>query len=136
MENQQAVSLDALNLNKRCEQGSEFQYMDENDNPTGVFLTVIGGHAEKIKSASFAAYDRQARLEAQAKKRGKEVEPKALEEIAEENLKITALRVVAWRGITEECTQENVLRLLRSNALVVRQVIEHSENLANFTQSK
>lgn len=130
------LTIAELNLNKKCENGYEFEYIDENDRPSGVFFTVIGGHAEKIKKAVFAAYDRQARIEAMQKKRGKDAEVKPLEESAEENMEITAMRVTAWRGITEECTPANVLTLLKSNALIVKQVLEQSENLANFTRSK
>lgn len=127
------VSLATLNINKACETGYTFEYFDENDKPTGIFLTVIGGHADKIKKASFAAYDRKAKQEAMAKKRGKEVEITPLEQIADENLEITAMRVTAWSGISEPCTPENVLLLLKSNALVVKQVVEESEQMANFT---
>lgn len=131
-----SISLADLNINKQCEVGYEFQYYDELDKPSGIFLTVIGGHADKIKKASFAAYDRKAKQEAMAKKRGKEVEITPLADIADENLEITAMRVIAWRGITEPCTPENVLLLLKSNALVVKQVVEESEQISNFTKSK
>lgn len=131
-----SISLADLNINKRCETGYDFEYYDENDKPSGIFLTVIGGHADKIKKASFAAYDRKAKQEAYQKKRGKEVEITPLEEIAEENLEITAMRVIAWRGISEPCTPENVLLLLKSNALVVKQVVEESEQMANFSKAK
>lgn len=131
-----AVSLADMNLAKRCDQGYEFEYMNENDKPTGIFFTVIGGHSEKIKRATFAAYDRNARMEAMQKKRGRDVEIKPLEEQADENLEITALRVIGWRGITEPCTPENVLLLMKTNVLVVKQVLEASENIANFTRSK
>lgn len=136
MKEQKAVSLADLNLTKKCEQGFEFEYLDENDKPTGIFFTVIGGHSEKIKRASFAAYDRNARHEAMQKKRGKDIEIKPLEEVADENLEITAMRVTGWRGITEPCTPENVLVLLKTNALIVKQILENSENISNFTRSK
>jgi hypothetical protein len=133
---QTAVSIADLNLKTKCEKGFEFEYIDEHENQTGIFLTVIGSASEKIRKASYAAHDRDARKAAMDKKRGRDTEVKPLEEWAEENMALTAMRVIAWRGISEPCTPENVVALLQSNDILLKQVIEKSDNVANFTKSK
>lgn len=129
-------SLSDLNIAAKCDEGFEFEYIDETGSPSGIFFTVIGGHSEKLKKASFEAYDRHAVKMAMLKKMGKDDVPVPLAESAAENRAITAMRVVGWRGITEPCTQENVILLLSMNALIAQQIVEHSENIANFTKGK
>ncbi len=128
--------LDDLNLKAKCEKGFEFEVVDENEKPMGVFLTVIGASAETIRRASFAAHDRNERIKAQKKKRNREDEIQPIEEWADENMELTALRVIAWRGIEEPFNKENVIRLLKSNDLILKQVVAESENISNFTRSK
>lgn len=129
-------SLADLNIAAKCDQGFEFEYIDENGKPSGIFLTVIGGHSDKLKKASFEAYDRHATRSAMLRKMGKDEGVTPLAESAAENRAITAMRVIGWRGITEPCTPENVILLLSTNALVAKQIVEQSENIGNFTQGK
>lgn len=129
-------SLADLNISAQCDQGFEFEYIDENDNPTGVFLTVIGGESEKLKRVAFEAHDRMAMRSAMRRKAGKEEEVIPLAETDATNRAITASRVIDWRGISVPCTPENVLILLSTNARLSNQVFKHSENISNFTRGK
>jgi hypothetical protein len=136
MTNQKSISLADLNVTKKCEDGFEFEYIDEMGKESGIFLTVLGAHAEAPRKRIFDRIDREARQNELLKKRGKDAIVKPINEIVEMNIEDIASFIVGWRGITEPWSAENAVKLCEINPLIVEQVKAASETLANFTRSK
>jgi hypothetical protein len=130
------VSIEALNVVKQCEDGYEFEYVDAQGKETGIFLTVLGAHAEKVQKWAFKQLNIQRTQSAVLAKRGKPEAVRVVEDDVEFAHELMAIRIIGWRGITQPYSPELALTLCANNPLIVEQVREASENLANFTKSK
>lgn len=129
------ISINDLDIISKCDEGFEFEFLDQNGKGTGVFFTVIGAHSPKVQDWVNRQLNIRRRQEAMDAKRGKsEVRP--IEDDIDFGMELMSMRIIAWKGIDDPCTPENALRLCKVNPLVVEQVKEASENLANFTKSK
>lgn len=129
------VSIADLNIAKKCEDGYEFEYLDEAGKGTGIHFTVIGAHAKKVQDWVNKQLNQRRRQEAMQAKRGKD-DVRPIEDDIDFGVELVSMRIVGWRGIAEEHSPELALTLCQGNPLVVEQVKEASENLANFTKSK
>jgi len=118
-------SLDDLDAKKACSVPYEFEYKFGNGKGSGVFISVYGDESEHVavETAALMAAER-----ARANALGDEYE--------QDNMligkKLAALRIAGWRGIKEEYTPENALKLCLSNTSISDQVITHSKNIGNF----
>jgi hypothetical protein len=130
------VSIDDLNIIKKCEDGFEFEYLDAQGKDTGIFFTVLGAHAAKVQKWAFKQLNSQRSQAAILAKRGKAEEVRTVEDDVEFAHELMAIRIIGWRGITQPYTPELAVSLCANNPLIVEQVREASENLANFTKSK
>jgi hypothetical protein len=68
-------------------------------------------------------------------KKGKE-DIRLVEDDEEFGIRNAAIRIIGWRGITEDYTPELAIKLCEVNPEIRAQVIEKSDELANFTKSK
>lgn len=136
MATEKTVSIDDLNIVKRCEDGYEFEYLDAQGKDTGIFFTVLGAHAEKVQKWAFKQLNNQRTQAAVQAKRGKAEVVRIVEDDVEFAHELMAIRIIGWRGITQPYSPELALTLCEKNPLIVEQVREASENLANFTKSK
>lgn len=127
-------SLDDLNLVAASENTFEFEYIRGDGRPTGVFIQVIGGQAPKVQEFVRKYFNQKRTQEAVAAKRGKEV-TRLIEDDEDFGIDYAALRVVGWKGITEPFTAEGAKILCRNNKEIREQIIEASDNLANFTKN-
>lgn len=129
-------SLDDLDVTKACEQQYEFEVRDESTGKgIGLFLTVIGGHAERITEFTKKSLNDRRMAEAMAAKRdprGKEVRIVPIEEDLQFSTELVAMRIVGWRGIKEPYTPEGAVKLCTINPLIKEQVLAASDNLKNF----
>lgn len=129
-------SLNDLNITKSCEQGFEFEVTDENTGKgTGIFLTVIGAHAQRILDFTKKSLNERRIAEAMAEKRdprGKQPRARPIEEDIEFGTELVALRVIGWRGIKEEYTHERAVELCTINPTIKEQILAKSEDLSNF----
>lgn len=130
-----AVSFDDLNLNKKCEESVEVEYVMADGTKTGVFLSVIGKHAEKIQRFSMKRLDTLRAFAENSKKQGKSAVMSS-EEDMDYIIKDAALRIVGWRGINQEFSPEMAEQLCRINSEIRQLVVDTSNDLANFTKSK
>ena len=133
---EKTVSLESLNLTKDCEQGYEFELVDVKGNGSGISLIVLGQHAEEPKKAIRKRLNAEITQNAMLSKRGKDIPAKTVEDMRDDNLHDAAVYVIGWKGITEPCTLENVVKLFSINQEFMRQAIEESQKLENFTRSK
>lgn len=135
MTKSKTVSLEDLNLSKQCEDAFEFEYVDPAGNKTGIYISVIGSNAEKVRKFSIAEANK-VRKESALKSKRKDNEFTPIEDDIEYFIRDAANRIVAWRGIDQECNAENAEYLCRVNSEIRRQVVEASNELSNFTRSK
>jgi hypothetical protein len=128
-------SLTELDLVKPSETGFEFEYIQESGGPSGVFITVIGSHSGKVKSWVRKELNTIRQRAAMMEKKGKE-DIRLVEDDEEFGIRNAAIRIIGWRGITEDYTPELAIKLCEVNPEIRSQVIEKSDELANFTKSK
>ena len=133
------LSLDDLDYIKKSDASYEFEYLTPDGEGTGVFISVLGGQAEVVTREVAALLNDRRRKEATramkargGKKQQAEYDP--IEEDIEFGQRMAAIRIVGWRGITDPFSRDNAMRLCATNREVAAQVIEHSDNMANFTK--
>lgn len=127
-------SLDDLNLVSASENSFEFEYIRGDGRQTGVFISVIGGQAPKVQEFVRKYFNQRRTQEAVAQKRGKEI-TRLIEDDEDFGIDYAAIRVVGWKGINEPFTPESAKILCRNNREIREQIIEASDNLANFTKN-
>ena len=129
-------SLDDLDVTKRCEIPFEFEVINEvTGKGVGIFLTIIGSHAQVI--ADFTAKELNERRVAEAMQskrdpRGKNPVVVKIEDDIEFSTELIALRIVAWRGIKEPFSHENAVKLCHKNAPMKEQILAKSDDMKNF----
>ena len=121
-----------------AEAGVEIELtLPKSNTPTGAFIKVRGEEAEVVRNNARKGYNQMQARAAMLRKRGKEDEPMTLEE-AEDNLVESAIvRVIGWRGITEEgkaveFNAENARRVFKKHPWIRDQVIEESKGILYF----
>lgn len=133
------VSLDDLDAAKASDTPFEFEYINPAGKPTGIFLSVLGGESEKVKTEVARLQNDRRRQQAAREVRAKvgvgakKVEFDTFESDVDYGRRLAAIRIVGWRGITEPCTPDNALRLCQSNANIAAQVTQQSEAMENFS---
>jgi glutamate synthase domain-containing protein 1 len=103
---------------------------------TGVYLTVVGKHADVVNKWTTKLVNAHIREQAVAQRKGKTVDPKSLDEIKAQNVEGSVLRVTGWRNVSQPFTKELMATVLARNPHFVDQVIEESDNLGNFTKAQ
>lgn len=127
--------IEALNVVKASDNIFVFDFVDADGNDTGIRVSVVGKHSDIVKGYIDRALNKRRREDFMLEKSGKKA-PRKIEDDEELGLDMTAIRVIAWQGIKQPCTFENVKRLCEINPLFVEQVTQHSDNISNFMQSK
>lgn len=129
-------SINDLDVKKSCEKGFEFEVTDDNTGKgTGIFLTVIGGHAQVIADFTKKTLNERRITDAMAEKRdprGKRLHVYKVEEDEIFSTELIAMRIIAWRGIKEEYSHENAVKLCTINPPIREQILKASEDLTNF----
>lgn len=129
-------SIKDLDVAKACETSFEFEVKDdETGKGTGIFISVIGGHAQVIADHIAKKLNERRTAEAMAVKRdprGKQTHVVPVEDDIEYNIEQIALRVTAWRGISDPYSQETAILLCKKNPSIKDQILATSENLKNF----
>jgi len=136
-----ALSLQELDITTPCNQGYEFEYVPESTGiPSGVFLTVIGSHAEDVKKWVRKELNQMRQHEAILQKKGKD-DPRTVEQDEQFSIRNAAIRIKGWKGILDNGAEwpfsfENACKLCELNPEIRNQVVKESESLGNFIQSK
>ena len=126
------LSFDAV---KDSEQGFDLTLKNADGSDSGVVLVVLGKHSDKVTAwtkKKFNEYQRDAEM---AKRRGKEVEPKSLDDLEEFNLSNAIVRVSGWKNVEQEFSEDLLKGALKRNPHWLEQVIEASDDAANFIKS-
>lgn len=130
------VSLDALNARKASEEAHEFEYTLADGSRTGIFLSVLGGHAQAVVSKTNELINDRRRKEA-ARDAQAQIDRSVdtftpFENEVEFTQRLAAVRLVNWRGIDEECTPDLALKLCQINPDITAQILSRSNNLGNY----
>ena len=132
-----AFDIKKTNLAEQAENGYEFEVKLPDGSSTDFFITVRGNLSPKIKKYSKDLFNKMQQKELNNKRKGKGEQPMDIDE-AEATLVDTAVvRIITWRGLEEdgvtvEPTPENFKRIMTELDWVRSQVIEESDNAANF----
>lgn len=129
-------SLSDLDVTKSCESGFEFEVTDDaTGKGTGVFLTVIGAHAPTVTNWVAKTLNERRKFDEMQEKRGKKAAIRSIEDDIDFGNEMVAIRVTGWRGISDEYTPENAIKLCKGNPPIKEQILRASEDLANFTKA-
>ena len=132
-----AFDIKKTNLAEQAEAGYEFEVKLPDGSSTDFYITVRGNLSPKVKKFSKDLFNQLQLKELQAKRKGKADQPVDLEEAEETLIKSAVARIVTWKGLEEggkvvEPTQENFVRIMTELDWVRKQVLDESDNDANF----
>jgi hypothetical protein len=119
----------------------EVEYLRADGSGSGVFLLVLGSQSEKVQSeVNRLVNDRRKKqaLAASVTSRNN-TQAEAFTPIEDDiafGHRLTAVRLVGWRGIKQEWSAENAYRLVSRNSEIAEQVTAASNNLGNFMLGK
>jgi hypothetical protein len=133
-----SLDLAKTNLAEAADAGYEFELkLPGTGEATGAFVTVRGEMSKTVKNYARQKFREYQLKEQQAKRRGKESDDLTLEEAEELSIETAIVRVIGWRGITNEgkevpFTKENATNIFREHSWIREQVMEESAQLLNF----
>jgi NAD(P)H-nitrite reductase large subunit len=131
------VDITSFNAVAESDAGHEFELKGTDGiTGTGVYLTVIGKHADTVSKWITKLVNTSIREQQIAQRKGKQIDPKSLDEIKAQNIEGAILRVTGWRNVTQQFSKELLATVFAKNPHFVDQVIEESDNLGNFTKKQ
>ena len=129
------LSIEDFNEIDQCKDAEEMEFLDQDGEPTGITVMVLGSKAAKVTKWLMRNLDKQERWNAQQARKGNKAEIQPTAEKVEFGTEYAAIRIVSWKGITEECTPQMALHFCTVNDLFRSQVLEFSEDLGNFCKN-
>jgi hypothetical protein len=132
-----SISLASLDARKASEQPFEFEYITPQNEFSGIFLSVLGAQSPSVvaETARLLTERRRKEVASAAVRSRSAAQALTVEDDIEFGQKVTAVKLVGWRGITEEFTPERALQLIQSNTDVADQINSVSNDLANFMKA-
>ncbi len=128
-------SIAELDITKQSEAGFEFEVQDDSTGKgVGVYLTVIGAHAPAVQKFTSKKLNERRVFDEMNERRGKKAQVRKIEDDVEFGIELAAIRIVAWRGISDEFSPANAVQLCTVNPTVREQILKASEDLSNFTK--
>lgn len=133
-----SLDLAKTNLAEAADAGYEFEIkLPGSGEGTGAFITVRGEMSKTVKAYARQKFREFQLKEQQAKRRGKQADEMTLEEAEEMAVESAVVRVIGWRGITENgkevaFSKENAERIFTEHSWIREQVMEESGQLLNF----
>ena len=132
-----AFDIKLTNLSEKAEAGYEFEVKLPDGSPTDFYITVRGNQSPKIKKFSKDLFNKLQMKELQAKRKGKADQPVDLDEAEQTLVDSAVARIITWKGLEEggkvvEPTPDNIVRIMTELDWVRKQVLEESDNAANF----
>ena len=132
-----AFDIKKTNLAEQAEAGHEFEVKLPDGSSTDFFITVRGNLSPKMKKYSKDLFNKMQMKELQAKRRGKGEQPVDLDEAEQTLVDSAVARIITWKGLEDggkvvEPNQENFVRIMTELDWVRKQVLDESDNDANF----
>lgn len=126
------LSFDAV---AESEQGFDLPMKGTDGSDIGIKFKVLGRHSNAVQTWVKKQFQRLQREEIRAKRLNKEPDPADMEELKESNIEAACVRVIGWSGVKQEFTKDLLKQVLTKNPHFVDQIIEESNNDANFTKA-
>ena len=125
------------NLADKAESGFEFEIkLPEIGTPTGMFFTIRGQKAKKVKEYSRKKFKEiNDRIKYNQKfKKDEDFTPEEAEELS---VDAAVVRVISFKGVFEdgvevEFNESNLRRILSEHDWIREQIIQESDNIVNF----
>lgn len=134
-----ALSLSDLDARSASDAAVEFEYILPSGEPSGVFLSVLGAQSDKVTSEVNRLVNDRRKKEAAAASTRMGGRDQAVFTPIEDDIafgqRLSAIRLTGWRGIKEDFSAENALKLCQSNADIADQVMRTSNDSARFMKS-
>lgn len=132
-----SFDLNKDNFSTAAEQGVELELILPTGAGSGAYLTIIGDNSKTVKAYSrkkFQEYQMKVQI---AKRKGKEPEELTLEEAEELAVEAAAVRVIGWKGFTEDGKEVKFSKEKLNEVLSVHQwirdfVMQESSNIFHF----
>lgn len=117
--------------------GHEFELKLPTGSGSGAFLTVIGSQSSEVKQFAKRKFQEYQQRQQIAKRKGKE-DDFSLDEAEEMAVETALVRLIGWKGITEEgkevkFSKEKAREILKQHAWIRDQIMDESEDILNFT---
>jgi hypothetical protein len=116
----------------------EIEYIRADGSGSGVFLLVLGGQSEKVQAEVNRLVNERRKKQAAAAALAKGPDKADFTPIEDDiafGHRLTAVRLVGWRGIKQDWSPDNAFRLISRNSEIAEQVTTASNNLANFMRA-
>lgn len=131
------LDLSKTNFANAAEAGYEFELMLPTGEATGAFIKVRGDQSKTVKAFARKKFNEFEVKKAAARRRGKEEESITLDEAEELAIESAIVRVISWRGITENgedvpFNEENAKRIFKEHSWIREQIVEEAGQLLNF----
>lgn len=132
-----SFDLNKDNFSTAAEQGVELELILPTGAGSGAYLTIIGDNSKTVKAYSrkkFQEYQMKVQI---AKRKGKEPEELTLEEAEELAVEAAAVRVIGWKGFTEDgkevkFSKEKLNEVLAQHSWIRDFVMQESSNIFHF----
>lgn len=116
--------------------GYEFELKLPTGEGSGAFLTVIGDYSPTVKQYSKRKYQEFTQRQTIARRKGKE-EELSLEDAEELAIEAALVRLIGWRGFTEEgkevkFSKDKAREVLTQHSWIRDQIQEESSDVGNF----
>lgn len=130
-----AVDITSFDAVSESEAGFNLPMKGTDGADIGFKLVIIGRHSNAVQTFSKKIFQRMQREESMAKKRGKDPEPMDIEELKQQSIDGALVRVVGWVDVDQEFSKDLLKAALLRNPHWVDQIIEASNNDANFSKA-
>lgn len=131
-----AFDVKLMDFSKSAELGYEFELKLPTGSGSGAFLTVIGSQSSEVKQFAKRKFQEYQQRQQIAKRKGKE-DDFSLDEAEEVAVETALVRLIGWKGITEEgkevkFSKEKAREILKQHAWIRDQIMEESDFVGNF----
>lgn len=128
------LSIDDIDGVKLGESPFEFPYVLDDGRHTGIFISVYGSQSRIVQDAINEANNERRREDAMREAAGLPPEQniRTKEEDDAFAARLAAVRIAGWRGLSDEVTPANKLRIVTVNADIRAKVVIEANKLANF----
>lgn len=119
-----------------AEAGYEFELKLPTGAGSGAYLTVIGAQSPTVRQYSKRKFQEYQQRQQIAKRKGKE-EELSLDEAEELSIESALVRLIDWKGITEEgkevkFSKDKAREILKQHSWIRDQIMEESDFVGNF----
>lgn len=141
-----AFDLGSIDTVAACNKGAEIELRHPATNePLGIFWTVLGTDSDAFREYTKESLNDRIRKEALAKKRGRDVEVRTIEDSEQDTINLLTVCSTGWRSIDKptiafkgeelQFNVANVKRVLTELPWIRRQIDEAIGDLENFMKS-